>query len=84
MKRKILVTGASGFIGQHVTEMLGSMGHEVMAMTRRDVPAWDRLMMILSYHTWEKGARNHGFCRKNSPEDLKEPGIYSIIAARRL
>ena len=43
MKRKILVTGASGFIGQHVTEMLGSMGHEVMAMTRRDVPAWDRL-----------------------------------------
>jgi nucleoside-diphosphate-sugar epimerase len=31
---KILITGASGFVGAHLTRYLGSIDHELMAMTR--------------------------------------------------
>jgi uncharacterized protein YbjT (DUF2867 family) len=32
---KILVTGATGFVGRHVTAALEAAGHDVSAMTRR-------------------------------------------------
>ena len=32
-KQKILVTGADGFIGSHLTEELMKMGHEVHALS---------------------------------------------------
>ncbi len=34
MAKRVLVTGASGFIGRHLTTELTSAGHEVRAMTR--------------------------------------------------
>jgi nucleoside-diphosphate-sugar epimerase len=34
-KLKVLVTGASGFLGSHVAEQLSQAGHEVVALVRR-------------------------------------------------
>ena len=34
MARKVLVTGASGFVGSHLTEALDAQGYSVLAMTR--------------------------------------------------
>ena len=34
MSRKILVTGADGFIGSHLTELLVQEGHQVMALSQ--------------------------------------------------
>ena len=46
MTHKILVTGAGGFIGRHVTEILGKLGHDVMAMTRREFAEWASLKNV--------------------------------------
>ena len=46
MARQVLVTGASGFVGSHLTEALEAQGYSVLAMTRHpDAPAsaWLRL-----------------------------------------
>lgn len=51
MTKRILITGASGFIGSHVARELSSRGHQVAALTRQpgaaDVPwswaSWDVL-----------------------------------------
>jgi nucleoside-diphosphate-sugar epimerase len=32
---RVLVTGASGFLGSHVAEQLGELGHEVVALVRK-------------------------------------------------
>lgn len=37
---RVLVTGASGFIGSHVTRQLIHSGHEVAALTSPDKPSW--------------------------------------------
>jgi nucleoside-diphosphate-sugar epimerase len=34
-KLKVLVTGASGFLGSHVAEQLSQAGHEVVALVRK-------------------------------------------------
>lgn len=35
-KKRILVTGAEGFIGSHLVRMLGDAGHEVVSLTHAD------------------------------------------------
>ena len=34
MARQVLVTGATGFVGSHLTEALEAQGYSVLAMTR--------------------------------------------------
>ena len=34
MSKQVLVTGASGFVGSHLTEALEAQGYSVLAMTR--------------------------------------------------
>ena len=34
MAQRILVLGASGYIGQHLTSALGQQGHQVLAVAR--------------------------------------------------
>lgn len=50
MKLKILVTGANGFVGSHLTEKLLELGHEVYALVRNpkkfSVSSHDRLFVI--------------------------------------
>ncbi|WP_294485764.1 NAD-dependent epimerase/dehydratase family protein [uncultured Mailhella sp.] len=46
MTHKILVTGAGGFIGRHVTEILGKLGYYVMAMTRKQHAEWTSLKNV--------------------------------------
>ena len=38
-KKRVFVTGGSGFIGGHVIERLAGAGHEVLAMARSDKSA---------------------------------------------
>ena len=37
---KVLITGASGFIGRFLTEMVAGLGHEVYALVRNNVPCF--------------------------------------------
>lgn len=43
---RILVTGAAGFIGQHLTKNLIAKGHEVIGLDRKEVPAQDGLHVM--------------------------------------
>ncbi len=49
---KVGVTGAGGFVGQHVTKALGNAGHSVRALVRRtpdnDIPGVDDVRLIPS------------------------------------
>lgn len=38
---KILITGAGGFLGKHLTRQLAGSGHEVTAIVRKNPPAYD-------------------------------------------
>lgn len=51
MKHKILITGAGGFIGRHVTAILGKLGHDVMAMTHKKHADWSSLKNVSTCST---------------------------------
>ena len=50
MSARILVTGASGFVGRHLTAVLAELGHEVRAAVRTAPPLaagsiWESIMV---------------------------------------
>ena len=47
MARQVLVTGASGFVGSHLTEALEAQGYSVLAMTRHPDAYMPRLRLHL-------------------------------------
>src|SRR5947208_16636847 len=44
---KVLITGASGFLGSHIAEQLAGQGHSVRLLLRRTSPR--RLLSALAY-----------------------------------
>lgn len=52
---RVLITGATGFVGGHVARALRSAGHEVVAVTRRPLPGF----------TWVSG----DFARQHTPAE---------------
>lgn len=45
MTRRVLVTGAAGFVGRHLVERLRADGDDVVTLTRADVDLTDRLAL---------------------------------------
>lgn len=45
MSRRVLVTGAGGFVGRHLVDALRARGDHVVGLTRRDVDLTDRLAL---------------------------------------
>ncbi|MEX2598761.1 MAG: TIGR01777 family oxidoreductase [Dehalococcoidia bacterium] len=50
---RILVTGATGFIGSRVCAMLAAAGYEVTAVSRDGESAKRRLPMLTAAHSWQ-------------------------------
>jgi hypothetical protein len=50
---RILVTGATGFVGGRLCELLRSQGHQVVALTRDTSAALSRLPMLEAAHFWD-------------------------------
>ena len=50
---KVLVTGATGFIGKRLVRKLISLGHKVSILTRDKESAQIRLPLICDFHRWE-------------------------------
>lgn len=50
---RILVTGATGFVGGRLCELLRSQGHQVVALTRDTSAAKSRLPMLETAHFWD-------------------------------
>ncbi len=50
---RILVTGATGFVGERLCELLRSEGHPVVALTRDTSAAKSRLPMLEAAHFWD-------------------------------
>lgn len=46
MKEKILITGASGFVGFYITALLANKGYSITAFCRQDSPGLERLKTI--------------------------------------
>ncbi len=67
---KILVTGAAGFIGSHLSERLADLGHEVVGVDSFD-PYYDRALKELNADDIkEKGVKLHEKCL--AEDDLKD------------
>ena len=47
---KILITGATGFVGSHVTKLIVNQGHEVHAIIRENANTWRIDDIISSIH----------------------------------
>ena len=50
---KVLVTGATGFVGKRLVRRLVSLGHRVSILTRDTEIARKRLPLICDFHKWE-------------------------------
>ena len=50
---KILVTGATGFVGKVLARKLVSLGHKVSVLTRDIESAQKRLPLLCEFHKWE-------------------------------
>src|SRR5574340_200492 len=53
---KVVVTGATGFIGRKLVTRLLSNGHEVTALTRNPAAARERLPAGCGCHRWDPAA----------------------------
>ncbi len=51
---RILVTGATGFIGRHLCAALVISGHEVAGVSRDPVKALRRSPLVRTWYTWEE------------------------------
>lgn len=49
---RILITGATGFIGSRLCQMLASSGHEPIALSRRPSDAQSRLSALTDAYAW--------------------------------
>jgi len=50
---KVLVTGATGFVGKRLVRKLVSLGHKVSILTRDTESAQKRLPLICDFYRWE-------------------------------
>ncbi len=73
---KVLVTGASGFIGHHLTKLLLTQGHSVASLARQDGD-------IASRATWDKIGETdivvHLAGKTSVPQSWEEPDEYHRV-----
>jgi uncharacterized protein YbjT (DUF2867 family) len=50
MKKNVLITGGTGFVGKHLTDLLLQNGYSVSILNRRKKTAQDSVF----YYTWER------------------------------
>ena len=50
---KVLITGASGFVGSHVARLLVAEGCEVHALVRENGERWRIQDILPSLHLWK-------------------------------
>ena len=55
---KVMVTGATGFIGKELIKRLNEMGHEIVVLTRNSDSARFRVPVHCEVITWDP-CRNH-------------------------
>lgn len=55
---KILVTGATGFVGRELLPLLAEEGHEVSVLTRDPLLAGVRLPIHCAIHSWDPGSED--------------------------
>ena len=55
---KVMVTGATGFIGKELIKRLNEMGHEIVVLTRNSDSARFRIPVHCEVITWDP-CRNH-------------------------
>jgi uncharacterized protein (TIGR01777 family) len=51
-KMRVLITGATGFIGRRVCELLAAEGHELVALSRDPAAAKSKLSRLAAAHPW--------------------------------
>jgi uncharacterized protein (TIGR01777 family) len=50
---RVLMTGATGFIGSALVRRLASTGHEVIGLTRDPIQASQRVPAVEAFHAWD-------------------------------
>jgi len=74
---RILVTGASGFLGRHLVAALGRQRHEVLRLTRGALDPGDPRLM-----RWDPRARQHRRTRRAGPDAVIHLAGEGIADAR--
>ncbi|HET9131943.1 MAG TPA: SDR family oxidoreductase [Terriglobia bacterium] len=78
MPKHVLVTGATGFVGSHLTNRLLKDGHRVTALARgsKTSPARDRILDILTLVSGADSQHNAGLERLSVLEgDISQPNL---------
>ena len=75
---KILLTGASGFIGSHVAKILHNKGHKIIATGRKSID--EKKNEWISKHIYIKADINSS--KRNWFKFFKEPALLSILLGR--
>jgi UDP-glucose 4-epimerase len=81
---KIIVTGAAGFIGSHLTERLLSEGHQVIGVDMFNKPEWNRfkrynLRRIQQHHNFRLAEQN--LLEMDLPEIVEDADVVFHLAA---
>jgi UDP-glucuronate 4-epimerase len=76
---RIIVTGAAGFIGSHVTEALVRRGSDVLGIDNFD-PFYDRAKKLANVDSIEAVAAGSGGSFRLVDADVSEPGAFAIVA----
>ena len=70
MQRRIVITGADGFIGSHLSRFLASHGYEVYAVTLPGSPTQERIRGITGIHIVEGDLGQIGQFAEKLPPDI--------------
>ena len=72
---KILVTGAGGFIGGHLTKQLADLGHEVIAVDIKPVQDWYQFVGQVENHTADLSLLENAYLHSRGVSE-----IYNLAA----